>query len=73
MTGIAVALHSVVGDPGGVSQVSVSAPARAGAAITGSGEAKASQRDIWIALIIMYIAWGSTYVGIRIMAGRFRR
>jgi hypothetical protein len=73
MTGIAVAVHSVVGDPGGVSQVSVSAPARAGAAITGGGEAKASQRDIWIALIIMYIAWGSTYVGIRIMAGRFRR
>src|SRR5579875_2659615 len=29
--------------------------------------ARASQRETWIALLIVYIAWGSTYVAIRIM------
>jgi drug/metabolite transporter (DMT)-like permease len=27
----------------------------------------ASKRSVWLALIVVYIAWGSTYVGIRIM------
>jgi len=27
----------------------------------------ASKRSVWVALTVVYIAWGSTYVGIRIM------
>lgn len=50
-----------------MSQVALGAASPAGAGPAGGARLRASQRETWIALIIVYIAWGSTYVGIRIM------
>jgi drug/metabolite transporter (DMT)-like permease len=43
-----------------------SAPGKRDLASAGDAT-RASQREIWVALIIVYVAWGSTYVAIRIM------
>lgn len=53
-------------ETGCVSRVGPSA-SRHSAASGDGGHAGASARDVWAALIIVYIAWGSTYVAIRIM------
>jgi drug/metabolite transporter (DMT)-like permease len=50
-----------------VSLPNATAPERAGASAAGEQRAESAPRTIWIALAVVYVAWGSTYLGIRVM------
>jgi len=50
-----------------VSLPNATAPERAGASGAGEQRAGSAPRTIWIALAVVYVAWGSTYLGIRVM------
>jgi drug/metabolite transporter (DMT)-like permease len=43
------------------------ADAASGEADPGAGERRSPARVVWVALGIVYVAWGSTYLGIRVM------
>lgn len=50
-----------------VNPPNATAPEHAGASRAGEQRAAAAPRTIWIALAVVYVAWGSTYLGIRVM------